>query len=290
MLSKLVFLPVLIVDLRNKKSGFPEFELILLKNILEDVNCRFRCMEAKSYTMKRMATPIRMNNNMYLFLSASVYLMIFITTSLMNKIVSMSGNMTLILNTLTSVLQAPMILIMMLSISTEISWRKMIKKLLGILLGCSIVAIASMGLQEKTLFYITISGQLPAFILGAVLFIQLLKHQHSKTNKGEVLLLSGTLFTSSASIIFLGLHITDPLMYGQDIRHILGLITLIASIPVSVGLFMTYHISIPALEPADTFSPTKAGKAQWENFSLSNTPDVFKTSVTDISKYYAEVE
>jgi len=33
-------------------------------------------------------------------------------------------------------------------------------------------------------------------------------------------------------------------------------------------------------------SSEDAGKAQWDDFSLANTPDTFKKGVTDISKYY----
>jgi hypothetical protein len=34
----------------------------------------------------------------------------------------------------------------------------------------------------------------------------------------------------------------------------------------------------------------QAGLAQWENFTLSNTPEESKKGVTDISKYYSELQ
>jgi hypothetical protein len=33
-------------------------------------------------------------------------------------------------------------------------------------------------------------------------------------------------------------------------------------------------------------SSEDAGLAQWDDFSLTNTPDIIKKGVTDISKYY----
>jgi hypothetical protein len=37
-------------------------------------------------------------------------------------------------------------------------------------------------------------------------------------------------------------------------------------------------------------TPVQVGFDQWENFSLSSTPDVIKKGVTDISKYYSELQ
>jgi len=37
-------------------------------------------------------------------------------------------------------------------------------------------------------------------------------------------------------------------------------------------------------------TPTQVGFDQWENFSLSSTPDVIKKGVTDISKYYSGLQ
>ncbi len=239
--------------------------------------------------MKKMTTPVK-NNSMYLFFTAAAYLMTFITTSLMNKIVSLSENMTLMLHTMSSILQAPMLLAMMLAFAGQESWGKWVKKLLALVLSGSALAMAVMGLQEQTLLYIMFGGSVPVLLMGSVLFIQVVGGQPSLTSRGDALILTGIIFTAGTSLLLLGLNNLDPVKHANDFRELLGLVTLIAAVPLSVGLFMSYHFSVPVLKPADAFSPIKAGKAQWENFSLSNTPDVIKTSVTDISKYYSEVQ
>lgn len=284
------FLHGAFVDLRIEKSSFPEFGSILLKNILQFRSNRFKCKEPKSFTMKKRATQ-QENTSIYLMLTASAYLLTFITTTLINKIVPLSSSGVSLLNTMTSLMQAPMLMMIMLHLTKQNRMIKSIRVFLAIVLGISALAIAMMGMKEFTLLYIIFAGSIPTFGLGSVLLFQLIKNNmEDRTAKGHVLLLSGIIFSSGTFTALLMMHTAEPIKHASDLREILGLITLIASLPLSIGLFMSYHMSVPTLHATDAFSPIKAGKAQWENFSLSNTPDVMKTSVTDISKYYSEVQ
>jgi hypothetical protein len=37
-------------------------------------------------------------------------------------------------------------------------------------------------------------------------------------------------------------------------------------------------------------TPTQVGFDQWENFSLTSSPDAIKKGITDISKYYSGLQ
>jgi hypothetical protein len=53
---------------------------------------------------------------------------------------------------------------------------------------------------------------------------------------------------------------------------------------ISIGLALSkidVVVTVPQRYPAQN-----VGLQQWENFTLTNTPDVLKKGVTDISKYY----
>lgn len=60
-------------------------------------------------------------------------------------------------------------------------------------------------------------------------------------------------------------------------------ILLIAGIPKN-----TWKKMFSKQIPRNTSFPSSedAGLAQWNDFSLTNTPDIIKKGVTDISKYY----
>jgi hypothetical protein len=64
---------------------------------------------------------------------------------------------------------------------------------------------------------------------------------------------------------------------------ILILIVLLASIPTNRWNNM-FNKQIP--RTTSFASSEDAGLAQWDDFSLTNTPDIIKKGVTDISKYY----
>ena len=62
------------------------------------------------------------------------------------------------------------------------------------------------------------------------------------------------------------------------------MVTLVSTLVISIGLALS-KIDIAVVAPQG-YIQHKAGLEQWDNFSLTNTPDVLKKGVTDISKYY----
>lgn len=64
---------------------------------------------------------------------------------------------------------------------------------------------------------------------------------------------------------------------------VVPIILLIASIPTNRWNNM-FSKQIP--RTTSFTSSEDAGLAQWDDFSLTNTPDIIKRGVTDISKYY----
>ena len=88
----------------------------------------------------------------------------------------------------------------------------------------------------------------------------------------------------------LSMHLMDPLRHAADLRFVLGLISIIATAVIAGGLAYSNSEKKKEVAAGNVARSFQAGFAQWENFTLSNTPEESKKGVTDISKYYAELQ
>jgi hypothetical protein len=88
-------------------------------------------------------------------------------------------------------------------------------------------------------------------------------------------------------MLLFGLNMMSPAKHGADIQSLFGLITIISTAFVSISIAM---FDLNKKEETITVEAKpqthNSAFAQWEDFSLTSTPEVTKTSVTNISKYY----
>ena len=215
----------------------------------------------------------------------AVYLIPFITASLVQKFSNLSGNALLVLNTLTTLVQAPLMLVILVNFTDRRGFNKLIGLTLTLLAAYSSAAIAMYGVSEATLLKVMLTGAVPVFLFASKLFIHFVKLSvYENRDSTKAFMLSGIVFAFGSYIVLLSMHLIEPLKHAHDIRLLLGLVTLISTLVISIGLALSkidVVVTVPQSYPANN-----AGMQQWENFTLTNTPDVLKKGVTDISKYY----
>ena len=112
---------------------------------------------------------------------------------------------------------------------------------------------------------------------------------YEKKGANKTIMLSSVVFAFGAYIILLLLNRIDPKAHAHDIRILLGLITLVSGLVMATCLAFAKSETKELVTESDR-TPVQVGFDQWENFSLSNTPDVIKKGVTDISKYYSGLQ
>ena len=215
----------------------------------------------------------------------AVYLIPFITASLVQKFSNLSGSALMLLNTVTTLVQAPLMLVILVSFTDRRGFNKLIGLTLTLLAAFSSAAIAMNGVSEITLLKVMLTGAVPVFLFASKLFIHFVKLSvYENRDSTKALMLSGIVFAFGSYIVLLSMHLIEPLRHAHDIRLLLGLVTLISTLVISIGLALSkidVVVTVPQSYPAHN-----VGLQQWENFTLTNTPDVLKKGVTDISKYY----
>ena len=228
-------------------------------------------------------------NNSFIAIT-SAYLFIFITSSLINKFSTSAENPVAILNVLTSLIQAPLMLVLLGHLAGKSMINTLIKGCLAFLLAFSAASLALRGMGENNLFMIMLVGSIPVFAFASMLFVDHVKQMvYEKKGSNKTIMLSSIVFAFGAYIILLLLNRIDPKAHADDFRIMLGLITLVSGLVMAASLAFTKSES-KELIAASGRTPVQVGFDQWENFSLSSTPDVIKKGVTDISKYYSELQ
>lgn len=221
---------------------------------------------------------------------ASAYLFIFITSSLINKFSSAAENPVAILNVLTSLIQAPLMLVLLGHLAGKSMINNLIKGCLAFLLAFSAASLALRGTGDNNLYMIMMVGSIPVFTFSSILFIDQVKEMiYEKKGANNAILLSGIVFAFGSYFILLLLNRIDPQAHAGDFRIMLGLITLISGLVMAASLVYT-KVDAKELVIASDRTPVQVGFDQWENFSLASTPDVIKKGVTDISKYYSGLQ
>jgi len=229
------------------------------------------------------------SNNSFIAI-ASAYPFIFITSSLINKFSSAAENPVAILNVLTSLIQAPLMLVLLGHLAGKSLINSLIKGCLAFLLAFSAASLALRGTGENNLYMIMMVGSIPVFTFSSILFIDQVKEMiYEKKGANNAILLSGIVFAFGSYFILLLLNRIDPQAHAGDFRIMLGLITLISGLVMAASLVYT-RVDSKELEIASDRTPAQVGFDQWENFSLASTPDVIKKGVTDISKYYSGLQ
>ena len=161
------------------------------------------------------------SNNSFIAI-ASAYLFIFITSSLINKFSSVAENPVAILNVLTSLIQSPLMLVLLCHLAGKSMINALIKGCLAILLAFSAASLALRGTGDNNLFMIMMVGSVPVFTFSSILFIDQVKEMiYEKKGANNAILLGGIVFAFGSYIILLLLNRIDPQAHAGDFRIML---------------------------------------------------------------------
>jgi len=152
--------------------------------------------------------------------------------------------------------------------------------------------IAAKGVGEANLLKMMLVSVLPVAAVATALLTEELK-QNFDLGRPSVksFMLAGILLGFGSYAAILSLNLLEPAKHVANIRTILGLITLISTSLMAFSMAFTKVQMVEEVEGVELYeTPAHAGFAQWENFTLTNTPDVLKKGVTDISKYYYRLQ
>lgn len=238
--------------------------------------------------MNQKTSILRISNIKLIALSV-IYLIPFITTTLVQKFGNLSGATSLTLNTITTLVQAPLMLVILVTFTENSVINKLIGLTITLLLAYSSVALAVGGINEANLLRILLVGSVPVMLFSTRLFVEFVKMSVYENREGnKAFMLSGIVFGFGSYVLLLSMNMMNPGKHGEDIRILLGMVTLISTFVISLSLALSkveYQVMAPAV-PLSSAPSYNAGYAQWEDFTLTNTPEVLKKGVTDISKYY----
>jgi hypothetical protein len=236
----------------------------------------------------KSSNPIRNLKEINLIALVSLYSFVFITLVLVQKFSHPTASGTTILNTMLSLAQSPLMLIVLMQFSRERATNLFIGSLVIVLLAFYSGAIAAKGIGESNLLKIMLVSALPVAAVATAMLAGELK-ENFENNKPSVntFMLASILLGFGSYAAILSLHHLEPTRHATDIRIILGLITLISTSVLAISMAFTKIEVVKEIEGVEVYdTPAHAGFAQWENFTLTNTPDMIKKGVTDISKYY----
>jgi hypothetical protein len=245
----------------------------------------------KSKSMKR-SNSLQNLKEINLIALVSLYTFVFISLVLIQKFSHASASGTTVLNTLLSLGQAPLMLTVLMQFSRERGMNRFIAFLMIGLLAFYSGAIAAKGLGESNLLNMMLVSSLPVAAVATALLADELKYNFMQSKPSvKAFMLAGILIGFGSYAAILSLNLMDPARHAADIRILLGMITLISTAVIAISMAFTKVEIAESAEIIELYeSPSHAGYAQWENFTLTNTPDVLKKGVTDISKYYYRLQ
>ena len=170
----------------------------------------------------------------------SVYLVPLITNFLHQKLSILPSSFAITLNTLSIMIQAPLMLIILVAFTEDKKLNFFIGLTLTLLLTFSSVALAVWGVNERSLANILMTGSIAVFAFTTMIFIKYIKR--SLIEKKEIkatVILSGIIFAFGSYVALLSLNMIDPEKHSEDIWMLLGLVTVIAAslIGITISLY-----------------------------------------------------
>ena len=170
----------------------------------------------------------------------SVYLVPLITNIFNQNLSLVSSNFSIAFNTLSVMIQAPLMLIILVAFTEDKILNFFIGLTLTLLLTFSAVALAGWGVNEKSLAIILMTGSIAVFSFATLIFINYIKRSlgEKKEIKATVIL-SGIIFAFGSYFALLSMNMINPQKHAEDIWMLLGLVTVISAslIGITISLY-----------------------------------------------------
>ena len=208
--------------------------------------------------------------NTYFQSLAAANILFFISACIMNKYVSLPDGMVTFINGLSSIMNAPLILAFLLYFTEKTKSKRAIRNSLAIILGIIIISLCASSYSSQLALNLMLLGTLPVFIFSSILFIQYtISGVYEKKNGDKAFLLSTIVFAYGSYLVILILNIISPEKHSNDLQSLFGLITIISSCFISIGIAMLDQRKKEIVESQESkVKKLDAGFAQWDNFNF----------------------
>ena len=202
-----------------------------------------------------------------------VYLLPVIATLLVQRFAAFPSEIASAMNTFSSVIQAPLMLIILVQLTDNKRMSRIMGVTLAGLLTANSLTLALGGINETNLLKIMLVGSAHVFVFSSMLFVHFLKITlYDNKDFQKTIVLAGIVFAFGSYVLMLSMHLIDPLRHAADLRFVLGLISIIATAVIAGGLAYSNSEKKKEVAAGNGARSFQAGFAQWENFTLSNTP------------------
>jgi len=206
-------------------------------------------------------------------LLSSVYLLPLLSTFLVKTVRLLPESVGAVMNTMSIVIQAPLMLIVLVYLNENNKINKLIGLSLTLLLAFTSLAIAINGVTESNLLFILLGGSIPVFIFSSKLFINFVKHsilEQKETSKA--ILMSAIVFAFGSFIALIIMNMAEPQKHANDMFAFLGLISAISTV------LITFTVALSKKEineaPVKQFLPSyQSAKNAWKGIQLANVSE-----------------
>ncbi len=206
-------------------------------------------------------------------LLSSVYLLPFLSTFLVKTLGLLPESVGAVINTMSIVIQAPLMLIVLVYLNENNKINKLIGLSLTLLLSFSSLAIAINGITESNLLFILLIGSIPVFIFSSKLFINFVKHsilEQKETSKA--ILMSAIVFAFGSFIALIIMNMAEPQKHANDMFAFLGLVSGISTVLITLTVALSKKEIKEA--PVKQFLPTyQSAKNAWTGIQLANVSE-----------------
>jgi len=206
-------------------------------------------------------------------LLSSVYLLPLLSTFLVKTVRLLPESVGAVINTMSIVIQAPLMLIVLVYLNENNKINKLIGLSLTLLLAFTSLAIAINGIIESNLLFILLIGSIPVFIFSSMLFINFVKHsilEQKETSKA--ILMSAIVFAFGSFIALIIMNMTEPQKHSNDMFAFLGLISGISTVLITLTVALSKKEIKEA--PVKQFSPSyQSEKNPWKGIQLANVSE-----------------
>jgi hypothetical protein len=208
--------------------------------------------------------------NSYFQSLAAANLLFFISACIMNKYVALPVGMVTFINGLSIIMNAPLTLAFLLYFSEQTKNKKAIRNSLAIVLGIVVVSLCFSNYSSKLALNLMLIGSVPVFIFSSILFIQYTSSGvYEKKDGAKAFLLGTIVFAYGSYLLLLILNIVSPEKHATDLQSLFGLITILSSGFISLGIAMLDQRKKEInITPESKSKKLDAGFAQWDNFNF----------------------
>ena len=208
--------------------------------------------------------------NTYFQSLAAANLLFFISACIMNNYIALPTGMVTFINGLSIIMNAPLTLAFLLYFTEKTKNKKAIRNSLALVLGIIIVSLCAINYSSKLTLNLMLLGTLPVFIFSSVLFVQYtINGVYEKKDGNKAFLLGTIVFAYGSYLLLLILNMVSPEKHATDLQSLFGLITIISSGFISLGIAMLDQRKKEINEtPENKPKKLDAGLTQWDNFNF----------------------